>query len=40
MNSGAMGYVVKAHAASDLLAAVEAVCEGTFVSNGEAVTQL
>jgi DNA-binding NarL/FixJ family response regulator len=34
MNSGAMGYVVKAHAASDLLAAVEAVCEGrTFVSN-------
>jgi DNA-binding NarL/FixJ family response regulator len=31
---GAVGYVVKAHAASDLLAAVEAVREGrTFVSN-------
>jgi DNA-binding NarL/FixJ family response regulator len=40
MNSGAMGYVVKAHAASDLMAAVEAVREGrTFVSNGLAVTQ-
>ena len=31
MNSGAMGYVVKAHAASDLLAAVEAVCGGADV---------
>jgi DNA-binding NarL/FixJ family response regulator len=40
MNSGAVGYVVKTHAASDLLAAVEAVREGgTFVSNGLAVTQ-
>jgi DNA-binding NarL/FixJ family response regulator len=40
MNSGAMGYVVKAHAASDLLAAVEAVREGRkFVGNGWAVTQ-
>lgn len=34
---GAMGYVVKAHAASDLLAAVEAVCQGRwFVSAGVA----
>jgi DNA-binding NarL/FixJ family response regulator len=40
LSSGAMGYVVKAQAASDLLAAVEAVREGrTFVSNGLAVTQ-
>jgi DNA-binding NarL/FixJ family response regulator len=40
MNSGAMGYVVKAHAARDLLGAVEAVREGRkFVGNGWAVTQ-
>lgn len=40
MNSGALGYVVKTQAASDLLAAVEAVREGrTFVSDGLAVTQ-
>jgi DNA-binding NarL/FixJ family response regulator len=40
MNSGAMGYVVKAHAATDLLAAVEAVRERRmFVSNGLALTQ-
>jgi DNA-binding NarL/FixJ family response regulator len=40
MNSGALGYVAKTQAASDLLAAVEAVREGrTFVSNGLAVTQ-
>jgi DNA-binding NarL/FixJ family response regulator len=33
MNSGALGYVVKAHAATDLLDAVEAVCQGRkFVS--------
>ena len=32
---GAMGYVVKAHAGSELLAAVEAVCQGKqFVSKG------
>ena len=32
---GALGYVVKAHAGSELLAAVEAVCEGRqFVSRG------
>jgi DNA-binding NarL/FixJ family response regulator len=32
---GAMGYVVKAHAGSELLAAVEAVCQGRqFVSKG------
>jgi DNA-binding NarL/FixJ family response regulator len=32
---GAMGYVVKAHAGSELLAAVEAVCKGRyFVSKG------
>jgi len=32
---GAMGYVVKAHAGSELLAAVEAVCKGKyFVSKG------
>lgn len=31
---GAMGYVIKAHAGSDLLAAIEAVCQGRwFVSN-------
>jgi DNA-binding NarL/FixJ family response regulator len=40
LNSGALGYVVKAHAANELLAAVEAVSEGgTFVSNGLSVTQ-
>jgi DNA-binding NarL/FixJ family response regulator len=40
MNSGALGYVVKARAASDLLASVEAVREGRkFVGNGWAVTQ-
>ena len=33
MNSGELGYVVKAHAATDLLDAVEAVCQGRkFVS--------
>jgi DNA-binding NarL/FixJ family response regulator len=33
LSSGAMGYVVKAEAASELLAAVEAVCQGRqFVS--------
>jgi DNA-binding NarL/FixJ family response regulator len=38
LSSGAMGYIVKTHAASDLLAAVEAVREGrTFVSNGLAL---
>jgi DNA-binding NarL/FixJ family response regulator len=32
---GAWGYVVKAMAATDLLAAVDAVCEGRkFFSNG------
>ncbi len=32
---GAMGYVVKAHAGSELLASIEAVCQGRrFVSNG------
>src|SRR5271168_4002216 len=32
---GALGYVVKAHAGSELLAAVEAVCQGRqFVSKG------
>jgi len=32
---GALGYVVKAHAGSDLLRAVEAVCQGKrFVSAG------
>jgi CheY-like chemotaxis protein len=32
---GALGYVVKAHAGSELLAAVEAVCQGRqFVSSG------
>jgi len=40
MNSGAMGYVVKAHAATELLDAVEAVCQGRrFVDNGWAVTE-
>jgi DNA-binding NarL/FixJ family response regulator len=40
MNSGALGYVVKAHAATELLDAVEAVREGRkFVGNGWAVTQ-
>jgi DNA-binding NarL/FixJ family response regulator len=40
MNSGALGYVVKAHAATDLLAAVGAVRERRmFVSSGLAVTQ-
>lgn len=35
LNLGALGYVVKAHAGSDLLAAVEAVCQGTqFVGSG------
>ena len=35
LSSGAMGYVVKAHAASELLAAVEAVFQDRqFVSNG------
>ena len=34
-DSGALGYVVKAHAGSELLAAVEAVCLGRrFVSSG------
>ena len=40
MNSGALGYVVKAHAATELLDAVEAVREGRrFVDKGWAVTQ-
>jgi len=40
MNSGALGYVVKAHAATELLAAVEAVRQGRrFVGNGWAVMQ-
>jgi DNA-binding NarL/FixJ family response regulator len=40
MNSGAMGYVVKAHAADELLDAVEAVCHGKrFAGNGWAVKQ-
>jgi DNA-binding NarL/FixJ family response regulator len=35
LNSGAFGYVVKAHAACELLAAVETVCGGgKYVSNG------
>ena len=34
-NSGALGYVVKAHAGSDLLAALEAVRQGKhFISQG------
>jgi DNA-binding NarL/FixJ family response regulator len=40
MNSGAMGYVIKAHAATELLDAVEAVRQGRrFVGNGWAVTE-
>jgi DNA-binding NarL/FixJ family response regulator len=40
LSSGATGYVVKANAATDLLAGVQAVREGRkFVSNGWAVTQ-
>ncbi|MGA8489489.1 MAG: response regulator transcription factor [Terriglobales bacterium] len=36
LNSGALGYVVKAHAARELLAAVEKVCGGEqYVSNGD-----
>jgi len=35
LSLGVLGYVVKAHAGSELLAAVEAVCEGRrFVSSG------
>ncbi len=35
LSSGAWGYVVKAHAGSDLLAAVDAVCQGRqFVGSG------
>jgi DNA-binding NarL/FixJ family response regulator len=35
LNSGALGYVVKAHAATELLAAVETVCGGgKYVSDG------
>jgi DNA-binding NarL/FixJ family response regulator len=35
LNLGAMGYVIKTHAASELLRAVQAVCEGRkYVSNG------
>jgi DNA-binding NarL/FixJ family response regulator len=35
LNLGAMGYVVKAHAGSELLTAVEAVCKGRyFLSKG------
>jgi DNA-binding NarL/FixJ family response regulator len=35
LSLGALGYVVKAHAGSDLLTAVEAVCQGRqFVSRG------
>jgi DNA-binding NarL/FixJ family response regulator len=35
LSLGAMGYVVKAHAGSELLAAVDAVCQGRqFVSKG------
>jgi CheY-like chemotaxis protein len=35
LSLGALGYVVKAHAGSELLAAVEAVCQGRqFVSSG------
>ncbi|MGA7294772.1 MAG: response regulator transcription factor [Terriglobales bacterium] len=35
LSLGALGYVVKTHAASELLAAVEAVCRGNqFVSSG------
>lgn len=36
LNSGGLGYVVKVHAASELLAAVEAVCAGgKYLSNGD-----
>jgi DNA-binding NarL/FixJ family response regulator len=35
LSIGALGYVIKAHAASELLAAVETVCGGgQYVSNG------
>jgi DNA-binding NarL/FixJ family response regulator len=35
MSTGACGYVVKSQATRDLLAAIEAVCEGrNFVSDG------
>jgi len=35
LSLGALGYVVKTHAGSDLLAAVEAVCQGgQFVGSG------
>jgi DNA-binding NarL/FixJ family response regulator len=35
LSSGAMGYVVKAHAGSELLAALEEICQGRqFVSRG------
>src|SRR5215471_16902614 len=34
-NAGALGYVIKVHAASELLAAMEAVCQGRrFISKG------
>ena len=34
-NAGALGYVIKVHAASELLPAVEAVCQGErFISQG------
>jgi DNA-binding NarL/FixJ family response regulator len=40
LSSGAMGYVVKTHAASELLAAVEAVRQGRkFVNTGWALMQ-
>ena len=36
LDSGGLGYVVKAHAGRELLAAVETVCAGgKYVSNGE-----
>jgi DNA-binding NarL/FixJ family response regulator len=39
LSFGALGYVVKGHAGSELLAAVEAVCQGgRFVSAGLAVS--
>ena len=35
LGAGAMGYVVKTQAASELFAAVEAICDGTqFVGRG------
>jgi DNA-binding NarL/FixJ family response regulator len=38
LSLGAMGYVIKAHAASELLTAVDAVLKGRrFVSNGSAL---